>query len=139
MVLAEFQSHLEEKLIFLILEMKTAGLSGGAKLDSLHLCSPPLCQVLAAAFVPPPPLQVAQGARGLHSASLPSPTLLPPSQICGVLCYPPRVLWRLTALPHPLFGPALDVGFLLPLCFLTGFGGVQSLLYSFGERMCANT
>lgn len=46
-----------------------------------------------------------------------------------------------TGVPLPLFPSSASrpvSGFLLPLFFLTGTGGVQSLLYSFGERVCAD-
>ena len=128
-VLAGLHSPLEGKHVSLFLEMKSTSLSGG---PTTGFSPPPfpfsVSQVLAAAFVPQ--LHMAQDARELHSASPPSPTLLPPgSVVCGVLCYPPLCSLE-TCCPTSGLGPALDIGFLLPLFFLTGLGGFRVALLS---------
>lgn len=135
MVLAEFQAHLEEKLIFLILEIKLLAFQHHwiPYTTVPLLCVRSWLQPLSPYFKW---LKV-QGTP-FCKPSLPHTAASQPN-LWGLVL--PRLVFSGDSLlcPIPLFGPALDVAFLFLPFFLTGFGGVQSLLYSFGERLCANT
>lgn len=150
LMLPLFQSHLEEKLISLILEMKPASLSGGAHCRLPSLSIPLLCHPEPGCSLCPP---ASRGSRcwgtagcispvgGLHSTSTRSPTrCCLPAEWSGGSCAnnPPCSLETRCSCPLPRFGPASKTGSLRPFFLLYGSGGVQGLLYSFGERIGTN-